>query len=1054
MYRALQPAAAILLLSITAVASARADSRAVPLRSGAIEPGRQAGPARIGESDDPLRYVVRFHDAPGWSERGRLQGVGAKVEAPLPGQAYLVSLPAAKAAELARIPGVDWAAPLLAADKISPEIAAVKTGPDAPEKVVVLLQLFADAQPKLVAAELAAAGFEVAGAGRGSRFGRLVMLMSPAEVESSRELLAERNDVFWVARRHRRVLSNDDVVWVDQSGLDAGQTTPVHDHGVHGEGQIGAVLDTGLDADTCYFRDDALGLPPTNVGGGTVVDMNQRKVIAVDFLDPAEDPADPTHWDTQGHGSHVTGTFVGDDLANPIAHDAGDGMAPGAKVVVQDAGYAPDDCADLPGIGCPVTDLTPIFQQAYDQGARVHSNSWNDNENAAVQNTYTDASEDVDAFTWDNPDFLVMIGAGNHALGGFGTMGSPGTCKNGMSVGATYNGASAIYLSDISAWGPTDDGRIKPDILSPGASIQSCRNDHDVTTNNCDTQGSTGTSMATPGAGGAALLVRQYFADGFYPSGAANPADGFDPTAALVKATLINSATPIFFNAEGQPIEVPGVEQGWGRVLLDDALYFAGNDRGLWIDEYGPGFNSDLDAPVNYVLEVAGGSEPLKITLVWSDYPSTPAASVHLVNDLDLRVDGPGGGWWGNAYRNGASWPLGGADRLNNVEQVEIPLPDPGLYSIQVAPHAIPVGPQGYALVVSGGGISVSAGPRPGYWAHTVDDSGPGGNGDGVLDPGERAVVPVTLRNSGDADATAVAAALFSALPDTLKVYRSTASYADIAVNDAQTSAQPHHEVVLEPSANCGDWVGASMAISGDGFELGSGFTMEVGLYEGDRPSTDTPIEIPRSSDVGVYSFLNVPATFPVTEVDVTVDIDHPDISDLRVVLYAPDNTLVFLHDRGDPGVSGLHTTYDELTQPVMGSMDSFVGIDPQGTWRLRVIDYTGGPAGTLENWTLHFKSDIPFNCNPVGCGEAVPPAVGDTLTVSKSAGTDVQVAWTGVGAGDYNVWRAADAGFATAIHVGATGGATSLIDTGVQALPSVHYYQARSVNSCRWESE
>ena len=75
-------------------------------------------------------------------------------------------------------------------------------------------------------------------------------------------------------------------------------------------GQIAAVLDTGLDVDMCYFRDGTLGLPPTNTSGGTAVDLNQRKVIAVDFLDPSEDPLDPNDWDTQGHGTHVTGTPV------------------------------------------------------------------------------------------------------------------------------------------------------------------------------------------------------------------------------------------------------------------------------------------------------------------------------------------------------------------------------------------------------------------------------------------------------------------------------------------------------------------------------------------------------------------------------------------------------------------------------------------------------------------------------------------------------------------------------------------------------------------------
>ena len=134
--------------------------------------------------------------------------------------------------------------------------------------------------------------------------------------------------------------------------------------------------------------------------------------------------------------------------------------------------------------------------------------------------------------------------------------------------------------------------------------------------------------------------------------------------------------------------------------------------------------------------------------------------------------------------------------------------------------------------MVTGGGLSGSAGPRPSYWTHAVDDSGPGGNGDGILDPGETAVLPVTLLNAGDADATSVLGTLYSASPDVLKVYRSTAPYADIVVDDQEISAAPHYEVTLEPGANCGDWIGASIGVAGDGFEVGSGFIMDVGVYD------------------------------------------------------------------------------------------------------------------------------------------------------------------------------------------------------------------------------
>jgi subtilisin-like proprotein convertase family protein len=722
--------------------------------------------------------------------------------------------------------------------------------------------------------------------------------------------------------------------------------------------------------------------------------------------------------------------------------------------VIQDAGYAADACGDLPGIGCPVTDLNPVFQQAYTQGARVHSNSWNDNENAAVQNVYTDASVDVDEFMWNHPDFLVVFACGNHALGGVGTMGSPSTAKNGVATGGTYNGQSASYLSDISAWGPTDDGRIKPDVVFPGASIQSAGNDRNVTTNNCGTSGMTGTSMTAPGVSGMALLTREFFTNGWYPTGAPVPADGFTPTAALLKAMLVNSAVAIPYDAEGRPITIPSGQQGWGRVLLDNALHFTGDNRGLWVADSAGNFTSPGNAPVIYQLEMEDTGEPLKITLAWTDYPSTPAAAKHLLNDLDLRVDGPSGGFWGNNFFQGISVDGGSPDRLNNLEQVLIPNPRPGVYSIQVSPNAIPAGPQSFALAVTGGRFTVTSGPQPSYWSHVVNDAAPGGNGDGVLDPGESATIPITLRNAGDATATGVLGALYSAYPGVLKVYDGSATYPDIAVGAQGTSASPHYDVTLEPSIGCGQIVGATMDITGNGFAVGSATTIDIGTYQNDYPSTDTPLSIPRSSTTGANSYINVPVTFPLTEVDVTVNIDHQNIGDLEVILYRPGvNPPVYLHNKTQAGVSGIHTTYDDQTQPDgPGSLADFIGGNPQGNWRLKITN-AGNKTGTLQNWTLHLKSNIPFNCHPVSCAQGVPAAVGNTLTAARSGANDVRLNWGSVGSANYNVWRSADAQFGAAAFVGASGGATTLLDAGAQRLPGMHYYLVRSVNSCRWES-
>ena len=76
-------------------------------------------------------------------------------------------------------------------------------------------------------------------------------------------------------------------------------------------------------------------------------------------------------------------------------------------------------------------------------------------------------------------------------------------------------------MASFSSCGPTDDGRIKPEVTVPGSSIVSAANDGNITTNNCNTRSMSGTSMATPGAAGLTALIRQYYTDGWYPTGAA-----------------------------------------------------------------------------------------------------------------------------------------------------------------------------------------------------------------------------------------------------------------------------------------------------------------------------------------------------------------------------------------------------------------------------------------------------------------------------------------------------------------------------------------------------
>lgn len=641
--------------------------------------------------------LVQFPGPVTAAQRKALAAV-ATIYAYLPQDAFLVRMPVASRDQRLAAAGVRWSSAWQPAYKIGRGVRdAAKAVADG-RKRQLMLQLFPDRDPDAVVAELRAMQIPgIGAAARGAYFSRLRLEWSADEIAAHADRVAALAEVFWLDLEPRRSLLNDTTVWVGQSGLAGGQATTVFANGIHGEGQVVAVLDTGIDPDMCYFRTTGLGLPPTNAcNGGTTIDPAQRKILGVNFLwsNDCNGGIASNEWDSHDHGTHVAGTIAGDNFATPIGHDAGDGMAPAAKLVIQDGGLTTDNCADLPGIGCPVVDLNPIFQQTYDQGARIHSNSWGDNENDPTQNDYSAGSQDVDEFMWNHPDFLIFFAAGNSGPG-TASVGSPSTAKSAVSVGATLRSTSSTGMASFSSCGPTDDGRRKPEITVPGSSIVSADNDLNVGSNNCSTRSMSGTSMATPGAAGLTALIRQYYVDGYYPSGNAVVANAMTPSAALMRATLVNSGQ----NMSGATV-MPSNCQGWGRVTLDEALYFPGDARTLWVDDDTTGL-AEAAGERRFEFVVSAG-QPLKMTLAWTDYPSTPAALPHLVNDLDLIVEQAGTTYLGNVWSGGQSVAGGSADRLNTLEQVLISAPVSGPLTVTVRAHNIPSGPQPFALVVTG----------------------------------------------------------------------------------------------------------------------------------------------------------------------------------------------------------------------------------------------------------------------------------------------------------------------------------------------------------------
>lgn len=524
-------------------------------------------------------------------------------------------------------------------------------------------------------------------------------------LQSFLDHLSDRPEVYLIQPGAGAEALNDHASRILQNGQSLIESRPLWDRGLYGQGQVIAVLDTGLDYDSCYFAEADGSAPPLVFGvtGEGTPDLSRRKVLIYNLLYHDDFGASPTDFDNQGHGTLVAGNALGSSLADPRGRDARNGIAPEARLVVQDAGFTTyDDCSDLAALGCPVVDLSPFLEQAYAQGARIHNNSWGDRENYTPGNTYTGPTADMDEAVWHYPDLTIVCAAGN--AGAWDTVASPSVGKNVLSVGAcgspSYSG-NENTLAGFSSRGWASDGRIKPDLIAPGMTSTSSSDRH-ILTQNCTLSLVQGTSMASPVTAGCVALVRQYFAEGWYPTGRANPVNALNASAALVKAVLIAGAQ----NMTGVTGYPPSREEGWGRIQLNHSLYFSGTARRLIVVDRWSEFSVSGAEPYTLTISTGGatGAGPLKIVLVWTDYPGNPAAAIALVNDLDLEVRNLSTGlvYYGNNLSGGFSTTGTVLDRLNNVEVVALPESTSGFFEVEVRPFQIVEPVQGFALVIAG----------------------------------------------------------------------------------------------------------------------------------------------------------------------------------------------------------------------------------------------------------------------------------------------------------------------------------------------------------------
>lgn len=524
--------------------------------------------------------------------------------------------------------------------------------------------------------------------------GNMIKLASNKYVESVEKYVPPKttNDV------SREILN------IDSFG--ASTSTPVPQLEFEGAGQLIGVADTGIDDSHPAFN-------------GRI-----RKIMA---LGRQNDHSDPV-----GHGTHVTGSIVG---TGGGSNGAIRGVAPRAQVFFQSL-LTSDGRLNLP------IDIRELFQQAYDEGARVHNNSWG----AATKSRYTANSNEVDDFVHKHPDMLLVFSAGNDGKGSNNknvakgytdllSLGSPATAKNALTVGASRNKRSeggysrlaygtvwpqsfpdpptqtATVSGDVnsmaafSSRGPVDDSwRIKPDLVAPGTDIASAFSKDADLSEFCGIHPQydqyallCGTSMSAPLITGCAALVREY-----YTMKANHP----NPSAALLKATLINSCR-LLTGPDGtlNNTNTPHFHQGFGIV---DMLNSVPNKT--------KSFNlifKDTLSDETFRIERNGQKIKFKLTLgskgwisaclVYTDYPGRG-----LQNNLLLFADHQvtSTKWIGNDFMPKLLNVIEptynvSIDLSNNVQAVKIQNAEPGDYTIQVIAHNAWMLPQDYALVVT-----------------------------------------------------------------------------------------------------------------------------------------------------------------------------------------------------------------------------------------------------------------------------------------------------------------------------------------------------------------
>jgi len=303
----------------------------------------------------------------------------------------------------------------------------------------------------------------------------------------------------------------------------------------------------------------------------------------------------------------------------------------------------------------------------------------------------------------------VMASAGNRPAGisnndGYDILSTTSTAKNILAIGAVnpigngYTKPGDVVLAEFSSWGPTDDGRIKPDVVADGVNLLSS-----VSASNTSYATFSGTSMSSPNAAGSLLLLQEYYS---------KLHSGAFMRAATLKGLAIHTAD------EAGPAPGPDYQFGWGLLnIAKAAAVIKANNTTDLIQEGTLANTGTVSIPV-----IASGNGSLSATISWTDPKGQvePVATAlnnstkKLVNDLDIVIKKGAVTYrpWILSPGSPSVAATTGDNTLDNVEKVEVSDVVPGdSYTIQITHKGtLERGSQAYSLLASGvGGVAYCA---------------------------------------------------------------------------------------------------------------------------------------------------------------------------------------------------------------------------------------------------------------------------------------------------------------------------------------------------------